>query len=110
MTRPAPTKSSREIESDLLVVRPYAIGVVTMGVAALVSIAVSILAVADGATLGVVITAISLFTTQVIGYLLILAKQVEAVHRINSRMDELLESSGRNEYEAGLKQGRSESR
>ena len=106
MARPSPTKSEREIESDLLVVRPYAIGIVTMGEIALCAVVAVFLFVPDPTVQGLMVTAITLFATQVIGQLLILAKQVETVHRVNSRMDELLEKAGASEYKAGKAQGR----
>lgn len=105
MTRPGPTLSERTIQSDLLVVRPYATGVVVMGVAALCANISIICIVKDLVAQGVLIGAVSLFATQVIGYLLILAKQVETTHRLNSRMDELLEASGHAKYIAGKEQG-----
>ena len=105
MARPNPTKSARKIKSDLLVVRPYAIGIVTMGVAALFGIVVTVALAESITSAGIICGSITMFTTQVIGYLLILAKQVESDHRVNSRMDELLESSGRVEYDAGKRNG-----
>ena len=76
-------------------------------IAATVALTVFFLA-SDATVAAIAIAAIVLLVANVIGYILILAKQVEFVHRINSRMDELLESTGLNEYQAGMKQGRAD--
>ena len=108
MPRPHPTKIERKLDSDMLVVRPYAVGIMTIGGIATTVIGLTILLVESVAVMGVVVTSVTLFTTQVVGYLLILAKQVESVHRMNSRLDSLLESTGLTEYIAGQAQGRAD--
>ena len=106
MPRPEPTKSMRKLESDTLEVRPYATSIMAVGSGAALTIGLVLLFVESAPTVGVVVAAVVLLSTQIIGYLLILAKQVESVHRMNSRLDSLLESAGLNEYNAGKKQGR----
>ena len=108
MPRPEPTKSAQKLESDILIVRPYARGIIAAGMISVILIILVLTLVKDTAIAAIALSAIVLLTTQFIGYLLILAKQVEFVHRMNSRLDELLESSGLSEYLAGEKQGRAD--
>ena len=108
MPRPNPSSVQRMLKSDELIVRPYARAIVlVVCIAALVTVTVVLLA-SDAIVLGVSLAAMVVLAANVIGYILLLAKQVEFVHRVNSRMDELLNASGLNEYIAGQKQGRAD--
>ena len=108
MPRPEPASSRSKLASDSLIVQPYTRSIcITLGIAAIFTGLVFVLT--TDRTVGLVaVVGIVVLTANVIGYLLILAKQVESVHRMNSRLDQLLESSGQNEYQAGIKQGRSD--
>ena len=108
MPRPEFTKTQAKLDSDALIVRPYWIWIVGVGGSSALLIGVVLLFVESTVMVGAGVAAIVLLATQIVGYLLILAKQVEAVHRMNSRLDELLRSSGLEEYVAGQAQGRAD--
>ena len=106
MPRPTPTIARRKLDSDELIVRPYMRAIVVVcGLGFFVAVLMFFLN-SDLTVIAIAIGAIVVLAANVIGYILILAKQIEFVHRINSRMDELLEARGLNEYNAGIKQGR----
>ena len=108
MPRPTPTIARRKLASDELIVRPYMRAImVVCCIAATVALATFFLA-SDATVAAIAIASIVVLAANVIGYILILAKQVEFVHRVNSRMDELLNVSGLNEYIEGQKQGRAD--
>ena len=108
MSRPEVLSAQRKLKSDELVVQPYTRAIVlVVCIAVLVTVTVFVLA-SDAIVVGVALAAIVVLAANVIGYILLLAKQVEFVHRVNSRMDELLNASGLNEYIAGQKQGRAD--
>ena len=108
MPRPEPTIVQRKLDSDELIIRPYMRAIFVVISLAFSVAGLTFLLASEVTIVAIAIAAIVMLAANVIGYILILAKQVEFVHRINSRLDELLESSGLNEYIAGLKQGRAD--
>ena len=110
MARPGPTLKQRRLNSDAQKVGPFIYGLVSTGIAGMMSIALIVLFVRPVESAVVAAGLIITFCGTIIAGILTLTKVSEVKSRMDGRLDQLLEITSQQQYAAGIAAGEKQER